>query len=350
MSELGKKNKFVMFFAPWCTHCKRLYPTWENLGKEFDDNDNLEIGKVDCTKETELCSNQDITGYPTLKIFKKGETEGKKFKGSRDIPTLKNFIQTELEDFAEEASEGKEAEVEALINLTDDTFDEHVAQGSHFVKFFAPWCSHCQTLAPTWHELAESLKDNKDVSVAKIDCTQSQRVCTEFNVISYPTLLWIQDGKKVSAYQGGRSLELLGEFVSQMLTPEEGYDSEDSAPEDNMADGKPVIALTMDNFHPLIENGFTFVKFFAPWCGHCKRLAPTWEELAQQLNTEGEVKIAHVDCTQDDNKELCTDQEVEGYPTLFLYRNGLKISEYNGSRVLEDLLEFIKRHISHDEL
>lgn len=42
--------------------------------------------------------------------------------------------------------------------------------------------------------------------------------------------------------------------------------------------------------------------------------------------------------------------QVEGYPTLFLYRNGIKISEYNGSRILEDLMEFVKRHISHDEL
>lgn len=33
---------------------------------------------------------------------------------------------------------------DGLIDLSDDTFEEHVALGNHFVKFFAPWCSHCQ--------------------------------------------------------------------------------------------------------------------------------------------------------------------------------------------------------------
>lgn len=52
---------------------------------------------------------------------------------------------------------------------------------------------------------------------------------------------------------------------------------------------------------------------FSLRCGHCKRLAPTWEELAKTLSSEGKVKIAHVDCTLEENKDLCNDQEVGLY-------------------------------------
>ena len=66
-----------------------------------------------------------------------------------------------------------------------------------------------------------------------------------------------------------------------------------------------------------VENfiGVTFVKFFAPWCGHCKRLAPTWEELAAKYADAEGVTIAKVDCTAEGNtnKELCDGQDVRYY-------------------------------------
>lgn len=45
-------------------------------------------------------------------------------------------------------------------------------------------------------------------------------------------------------------------------------------------------------------------------CGHCKRLAPTWEELGKKFLNRKEVSIMKVDCTLEDNKQLCSDQEV----------------------------------------
>lgn len=83
------------------------------------------------------------------------------------------------------------------MELTEDTFDKHVSTGYHFVKFYAPWCDHCQKLAPTWEELANSLRNDNYVSISKVDCTQHRNVCGQFNIKGYPTLLWIEDGKKV---------------------------------------------------------------------------------------------------------------------------------------------------------
>lgn len=63
------------------------------------------------------------------------------------------------------------------------------------------------------------------------------------------------------------------------------------------------------------------------------------------------VKIAKVDCTVAENKELCSAQEVDGFPTLHLYKAGAKLEEYNGSRTLEALHQFVAKHDKgHDEL
>ena len=84
VNQVSRSPHFVMFFAPWCGHCKRLEPTWEELaGKLNKDVDKkVTIAKVDCTKATTLCRAQEVTSYPTLKFFKIG---GEEFMGQRDI-------------------------------------------------------------------------------------------------------------------------------------------------------------------------------------------------------------------------------------------------------------------------
>lgn len=55
-----------------------------------------------------------------------------------------------------------------LFDLTDDSFPKHIETGSHFIKFYAPWCGHCKRLAPTWEDLAMQYVGQEDVSVAKV--------------------------------------------------------------------------------------------------------------------------------------------------------------------------------------
>lgn len=71
--------------------------------------------------------------------------------------------------------------------------------------------------------------------------------------------------------------------------------------------------LTVEEFDRLVVDKSTnkvkdgsmpwFIKFFAPWCGHCKKLTPTWEELHQLHGSK--FNVAKVDCTQEDAKDLC---------------------------------------------
>ena len=79
----------------------------------------------------------------------------------------------------------------------------------------------------------------------------------------------------------------------------------------------------------------------APWCGHCKKLAPIWEELAEKLASSPSVVIAKMDGTEND---LPSDAEfdVQGFPTLVLVKATTnEVVHYNGDRTLEDLLTFL---------
>ena len=60
-----------------------------------------------------------------------------------------------------------------------------------------------------------------------------------------------------------------------------------------------VLVLTNDNFQEAVDgNEFILVEFYAPWCGHCQKLAPAWAELAKAFEDNAKVKIAKLDCTQ----------------------------------------------------
>jgi len=80
-----------------------------------------------------------------------------------------------------------------------------------------------------------------------------------------------------------------------------------------------------------------FVEFFAPWCGHCKNLAPEWEKAA--TNLKGIVPLGKVDCTVHD--KLCAQYQVQGYPTIKIFsQKGKKIDKYEQARQAGAIVKF----------
>ncbi|KAM6973801.1 protein disulfide-isomerase A3 [Aplochiton taeniatus] len=101
-----------------------------------------------------------------------------------------------------------------------------------------------------------------------------------------------------------------------------------------------VIEYTDDDFESKIgDHGVILVEFFAPWCGHCKRLAPEYEAAATRL--KGIAPLAKVDCTVSTN--VCSKYGVSGYPTLKVFRDGEDSGGYDGPRSADGIVSYLKK-------
>ncbi|CAL5224040.1 g6662 [Coccomyxa viridis] len=94
----------VNFYAPWCPWCQRLEPTWELVTRavhdKYPDSDSrIRYAKVDCTAEVELCREHQITGFPSIRVFRAGHDEinvhgvkeHESYRGDRTQASLTTF-------------------------------------------------------------------------------------------------------------------------------------------------------------------------------------------------------------------------------------------------------------------
>lgn len=84
------------------------------------------------------------------------------------------------------------------------------------VKFFAPWCGHCKTLAPIYNNLAKGFPQSK-VVIAEVNTDEQRDLAKRFGIKGLPTLFWFEKGGDLSApekYSGGRDLASLSKFIS----------------------------------------------------------------------------------------------------------------------------------------
>jgi len=134
---------FVDFFANWCSHCRALAPTWETFAEVMldaaekrvhkDDYTDEEyqaavhvekpalIAKVDCVHHGDLCREQVIMGYPTLRLFVNGDVYGD-YRGHRTVMGLTNFVASAEESFKERGGKMLDATEAAKIrmNVTEE--------------------------------------------------------------------------------------------------------------------------------------------------------------------------------------------------------------------------------------
>jgi len=122
-----------------------------------------------------------------------------------------------------------------------------------------------------------------------------------------------------------------------------GYSKSEALPESNDGPVKIVVGKNYDDI-VLDKEKDVFVEFYAPWCGHCKNLAPIWEQLGEAFADVKTVTIAKMDATANHAPESL---EIKGFPTLIFFPADNKAGlPFNGDRDLESLRQFVVQQAS----
>ena len=231
------------------------------------------------------------------------------------------------------------------------------------MEVYAPWCGHCKSLVPEWKKAAKALKGI--VNVAAVDGTAAQATAQKLGVQGFPSIfVYGADKSKPTPYNGGRDAKAIvdaGLKAAQQLAAgrlsgkaaggggggkgaggasssgggkkKAGASSGGSASEPG--GGKHVATLEDDSFEATVLDSEEawMVEFYAPWCGHCKTLAPEWAEAAAQTADSG-VRFGAVDATA--HQALGAKFNVKGFPTIVAFPPGKKTAAsgkvYNGGR------------------
>ncbi|KAL2809299.1 thioredoxin-like domain-containing protein [Aspergillus granulosus] len=420
------------FFAPWCGHCKALAPKYEEAATELKAK-NIPLVKVDCTAEEEICKEQGVEGYPTLKVFR-GAGSVKPYQGARQaeaivsymvkqsLPAVSTVTEENLEEFktldkivvvgyiAEDDKASNEAytafaesqrdtylfgsakdaaiasaegvnqpsivlykdfdekkatyegslEAEALLSwvktastplvgeVGPETYSGYITAGIPLAYIFAETEEERTKFAEEFKPIAEKLKGL--INIATIDAKAFGAHAGNLNLDpkQFPAFA-IQDPVKNTKYPYDQTKELsakdIGNFIQDVLDGKvEPSIKSEPIPETQEDAVTVVVAHSYKDL--VIENDKdVLLEFYAPWCGHCKALAPKYEELAQLYANNEEFKskvtIAKIDATANDVPDSIT-----GFPTIKLFPAGSKDApvEYSGSRTIEDLANFVKEN------
>ncbi|XP_055549459.1 protein disulfide-isomerase A6 homolog [Wyeomyia smithii] len=232
-----------------------------------------------------------------------------------------------------------------VIALTEGNFDRLVVKSDEVwvVEFYAPFCGHCRNLVPEYKKAATALKGV--IKVGGVNCEEEQGLCGQHGVRGYPTIKIFGANKRSPVdYTGQRTAKDIAEGAlaeaKKKIKNVLGGGSSGGGSSDSGSGSDDVVELTDANFDKLVLNSddVWLVEFFAPWCGHCKNLAPQWAKAATEL--KGKVKLGALDATVHTIK--AQQYGVQGYPTIKYFPGGSKdkdsVREYDGGRTASDIV------------
>jgi protein disulfide-isomerase A6 len=224
-----------------------------------------------------------------------------------------------------------------------------------FMLLFISYCIEFyvgKSLTPEYKKAASALKGV--VKVGAVDATAHESLAQKYQIQGFPTIkIFGSDKRNPVDYQGERTSDgLVNEamkVVSRTVKERQNGKSSGKGKEDSKSKNTPpknsksssdVVELTDTNFEALVmeSNDLWLVEFFAPWCGHCKKLAPEWEAAASQL--KGTVRLGAVDATA--HTQLASKYGIKGYPTIKVFGAGKKgkATDYQGPRETDGIVQY----------
>ncbi|KAJ8737780.1 hypothetical protein PYW08_000375 [Mythimna loreyi] len=209
------KHAIIMFYAPWCGHCKSTKPEFVRAAEKFADELMVAFGAVDCTSDQELCANYDVRGYPTIKYFSYYDKVVKEYTGGRKEGDFVSFIQGQANVQLSSERVVSAAGFGVNVRMTSDANFQEVISAANptFVMFYASWCGHCVEAKPEFSRTADRLvqKDSK-VKLYAVDASENAKVADIAGIQTLPTFKLYVSGALVADYTGPRTADEMFEF------------------------------------------------------------------------------------------------------------------------------------------
>ncbi|NP_001017340.1 uncharacterized protein LOC550094 precursor [Xenopus tropicalis] len=196
----------VMFYAPWCGHCKKMKPDYEKAAETLHAESGAGVlAAVDSTVHRAVSEKFKVTGFPTVKYFENGEEK-------YTVPHLRTEQKIVEWMHNPEAPPPPELSWDekpsSVLHLVGDEFREALKKKKHsLVMFYAPWCPHCKSTIPDFTTAADTFKEDRKIAYGAVDCTKekNQELCKQEGVEGFPTYNCYNYGKFSEKYSGERT-------------------------------------------------------------------------------------------------------------------------------------------------
>ena len=234
----------------------------------------------------------------------------------------------------------------SYIEANDQNFSEIVEKSDVpvIVDFWAPWCAPCRMLAPTFEKLSDEYEGK--VKFVKVNVDENPTTAIKYMVQWIPTVMIFKEGKPYKTMVWVKPEDeykaeldsLLGEKKEENQQPENKTTSGDSEII-NINGPEEFTKALEENKDKLI-----IADFWAPWCGPCRMLAPTLEQLAKDY--AGKVRIVKVNVDEPANQPLAMQFQVSSIPTIAFIQWDNQIEVTVGALPYETLKDIIEKKLN----